>query len=172
MRLNIKEVCIFGMFGILMYVSKIAMAMLPNIHLLAFFIITFTVVYQIKALYVLYTYVFIEGLFSGFTMWWIPYLYIWTVLWFVVYMITRHRKNCLNWYWCSVIGFSHGMLFGTLYAPLQMIMFNLSFEQTIAWVIVGLPWDLTHGISNCIMCSFVPIFVKLLKKLEKEKWRL
>ena len=44
------QVVLFASFGTLMFISDIAMEVLPNIHLLAMFIVTFTVVYRVKAL--------------------------------------------------------------------------------------------------------------------------
>ena len=64
-----------------MYASKMLMELAPNIHLLGVFTIAFTVVYRKKALYPIYIYVLLNGIFSGFSAWWLPYLYIWTILW-------------------------------------------------------------------------------------------
>ena len=74
MKLNIKETAVFALLGALMYATKIIMEILPNVHLLGVFIVAITAVYRKKALYPIYIYVFINGLFSGFAMWWIPYL--------------------------------------------------------------------------------------------------
>ena len=81
MKLSTRELTIFSMLGALMYASKILMEVAPNIHLLSMLTIVFTVVYRKKALYPIYTFVLLNGVFSGFSTWWIPYLYIWTVLW-------------------------------------------------------------------------------------------
>ena len=51
MKLTVREVAIFGMLGAVMYVSKIIMELVPNVHLLGVFIVAFTVVYRQKALY-------------------------------------------------------------------------------------------------------------------------
>ena len=54
------------MLGALMYASKAFMELLPNVHLLGVFTISFTLVYRKKALYPIYTYVLLNGLFAGF----------------------------------------------------------------------------------------------------------
>ena len=51
MKLKTREVAIFGMLGALMYASKVFMELLPNVHLLGVFTISFTLVYRKKALY-------------------------------------------------------------------------------------------------------------------------
>ena len=81
MKLNVREMAVFGMLGALMYASKVLMEFLPNVHLLGAFTMAMTITYRKKALYPLYIYILLNGLFAGFAAWWIPYLYIWTILW-------------------------------------------------------------------------------------------
>ena len=66
MKLSIKEIAVFGMLGAMMYASKMVMEFLPNVHLVGVLTVAFTVVYRQKALYPLYIFVFMIGLFSGF----------------------------------------------------------------------------------------------------------
>ena len=159
MKLTVKEMTLFGMLGAVMYCSKIFMEFLPNIHLLG----VFTIVYRKKALYPIYVYVMLNGLFAGFNMWWIPYLYLWTVLWGVTMLLP---KNTPRFVYILVCG-AHGFLYGTLYAPAQAIMFGLSFKGMIAWIVAGLPYDCVHGIGNlCVGILITPI-VTLLRKLDR-----
>lgn len=72
MKLTIKEMAVFAMLGSVMYASKIIMEAAPNIHLLGVFTVSFTVVYGKKALYPIYTYIILNGIFCGFATWWIP----------------------------------------------------------------------------------------------------
>lgn len=153
----------FGMLGAVMYCSKIFMEFLPNVHLLGVFTIAFTLVYRKKALYPIYVYVMLNGLLAGFNMWWIPYLYIWTILWGVTMLLPKNAPKIVYMLVCS----AHGFLFGTLYAPAQAMMFGLDFKGTIAWIIAGFPYDCIHGVANlCVGILIVPI-VKLLKKLDR-----
>lgn len=69
MKLTIREITVFGILGALMYASKIIMEVAPNVHLLGVFTIAITVVYRKKALYPRYTYVLLNGMFSGFATW-------------------------------------------------------------------------------------------------------
>ena len=97
-KLKAKEIAVFAMLGTLMYVSKMLMQWLPNIHLLGVFIVASTVVYRAKALYPLYVYVFLDGLFSGFSVWWIPYLYVWTVLWAFAMILPKNMNKKITLY--------------------------------------------------------------------------
>ena len=89
MKLKTREIAVFGMLGAVMYVSKMIMELAPNVHLLGVFTIAFTIVYRQKALYPIYTYVILNGMFCGFAAWWVPYLYLWTILWGVVMLLPK-----------------------------------------------------------------------------------
>ncbi len=148
MKPSTKEITVFAMLGAVMYASKILMELAPNIHLLGVFTVAFTVVYRQKALYPIYIYVLLNGLFSGFASWWVPYLYIWTVLWGMVMLLPKNLPKKIRPLVYMAVCASHGFLFGTLYAPAQAILFGMSFQGMVSWIIAGLPWDLMHGVSN------------------------
>ena len=169
MKLKTREVAIFGMLGALMYASKVFMELLPNVHLLGVFTISFTLVYRKKALYPIYTYVLLNGLFAGFATWWIPYLYLWTILWGVTMLLPQKIPKKIQPIVYMIVNACHGFLFGTLYAPAQAILFGLSFKGMIAWIIAGLPWDFVHGVSNFFCGILIVPIVTLLRKLEN-KW--
>lgn len=165
MHVKTKELTLFALLGTLMYGSKILMEFLPNVHLLAMFTVTYTVVYRKKALIPIYVYVFLNGLFAGFSLWWIPYLYIWTVLWGVTMLLpkTMPKKAAVPLYMvtCAL----HGFLFGTMYAPLQAFMFGLDLKGMLAWIVAGLPWDAVHGVSNFCAGALVVPLAALLRKI-------
>lgn len=167
MKLTIKEIVVFGMLGALMYASKVIMEVVPNVHLLGVFTIAFTVVYRQKALYPIYIYVFINGIFSGFATWWIPYLYLWTVLWGATMLLPKKMPKKVRPIVYMLVNACHGFLFGTLYAPAQAILFGLDFEAMVAWIIAGLPFDLIHGVSNFFCGMLIVPITAILLKLEK-----
>lgn len=167
MKLSVKEIVVFGMLGSLMYASKMIMEVLPNIHLLGVFTIAFTVVYRKKALYPIYTYVLLNGVFAGFNMWWMPYLYLWTILWGVVMLLPKNMPKKVEPIVYMTVCALHGFLYGTLYAPAQAIMFGLNFEGMIAWIIAGLPFDAIHGVSNFFCGLLIVPIIHLLRKAER-----
>ncbi len=61
----------------------------------------------------------------------------------------------------------HGFLFGTLYAPVQAVLYGFSLEGMIAWIIAGLPWDFIHGVSNFFCGILVLPVVLALQTAEK-----
>ena len=167
MKLSVREIVLFGMFGALMYASKLLMELAPNIHLLGMFTMVLTIVYRKKALYPLYTYILINGIFAGFAAWWIPYLYVWTILWAVTMLLPVKMNRRVKPLVYMLVNACHGFLFGVLYAPAQAIIFGLSFKGMIAWIIAGFPFDTVPGISNFFCGMLIVPLVSLIKKLEE-----
>ncbi|WP_347559389.1 hypothetical protein [Clostridium sp. AM34-9AC] len=166
-KLTIREMAVFAMLGALMYASKMIMEVAPNVHLLGVFTIAFTVVYRKKALYPIYTYVLLNGIFCGFATWWIPYLYLWAVLWGATMLLPKRIPEKLRPLVYMLLCAAHGFLFGTLYAPAQALLYGLSFQKMVAWIISGLPWDFVHGVSNFFCGILIVPIVKILTFLEK-----
>jgi len=167
MKLTTRETVIFAMLGAIMYASKLLMEFAPNIHLLGVFTIAFTVVYRKKALYPIYVYVMLNGVFYGFASWWIPYLYVWAILWGVVMLLPRHMSKKLQPLVYMAVCVAHGFLFGTLYAPVQAVLYGLSLKGAVSWIIAGLPWDFVHGISNFFCGILIAPIISILKTAEK-----
>lgn len=155
MRLKIKEIAVFAVLGTFMYLSKLIMEALPNVHLIAVLIIAYTLVWRQKALYPITVFIFLTGLFSGFAMWWVPYLYIWHVLWAAVMLLPRFKNKIVAAAVYMAVGALHGFLYGVLYAPWQAFWMGLDFDAIIAWIVAGLPFDFIHGVSNFLVCTLV-----------------
>lgn len=167
MKITVKETVVFGMLGALMYASKVLMSLLPNVHLLGVFVVALTVVYRKKALYPIYTYVLLNGLMAGFALWWLPYLYLWAILWGWVMLLPRRIPAKLRPLVYMVVCAAHGFLFGTMYAPAQALLFGLDFQGMIAWILAGLPWDFVHGVSNFFCGILICPIIAVLKNADK-----
>ena len=163
MKINIKEITLFGMLGGLMYISKIIMEFLPNVHLIGTFIVAFTVVYRQKALFPIYIFVFITGLLNGFSSWWIPYLYVWTVLWGMTMLLPKKIPNKFRPIIYMLISALHGFLYGTLYAPVHALLHGFNARMMVAWSVSGLPFDFTHGVSNFFCGLLIVPIISALK---------
>lgn len=160
--LTLREIVLFGLFPAVIYTSQLLMSVLPNIHLTGMLIMLMTLLFRFKALIPLYAYVVLIGLFNGFNLWWLPYLYIWTVLWAMTMLIPKKIPKK----WAAIVYPAvcslHGFLYGILYAPSQALMFEYNFQQTVLWILKGIPYDIIHGVSNLIMGTLVlPIFLAL-----------
>ena len=162
----VRDTVVFAMLGAIMFCSKLVMELLPNIHLIGALTMIYTLVYRKKALYPIYIFVILTGLYGGFGLWWIPYLYIWTILWAVTMLLPKNLSYKAGAIIYPVVCSLHGLLYGTLYAPAQALMFGLDFDGLIAWIIAGIPFDLLHAGGNLIAGLLIIPLSKLLRKLE------
>ena len=168
-RISVRDMAIFSMLGALMFCSKVIMDALPNIHLLGMFIMVYTLVYRTKALIPIYIFVFMTGLYGGFGLWWIPYLYIWTILWGVTMLLPRKMPRAVGMAVYPAVCCLHGLLYGVLYAPAQALIFGLDLDGMLAWIAAGLPFDVMHGIGNLFAGLLILPLSSLLLRLEKKK---
>ena len=167
---KILELVLFAMLGSLMFCSKLVMEALPNIHLLGMLTMVYTLVFRAKALKPIYVYVALNGLYAGFNLWWVPYLYIWTILWGITMLLPKKMPKKISYLVYPLICGLHGFAFGTLYAPAQALMFGFDFQQTLAWIAAGLPFDLLHGMGNLAAGLMIVPLSELLRKLLKRQY--
>ncbi len=162
-----RQLTIFALLGAVMFCSKVLMEWAPNIHLLGMLTMAYTLTYRKKALIPIYVYVLLQGAFAGFALWWIPYTYIWTILWGITMILPKNMpaKIAVPVYMgvCAL----HGLCFGTLYAPAQAIMYGLSWKGMIAWIVAGLPFDAIHAAGNLVVGALILPLSRTLTKLEK-----
>ncbi|MBR6902326.1 MAG: hypothetical protein IKN39_00345 [Clostridia bacterium] len=167
-KIKLWETVLFALLGAFMFASKQALEFLPNVHMLGMLTVLYTALFRTKALIPIYVFVLLEGIYAGFSIWWIPYFYLWAVLWVATMLIPRNLKPV----WQSICYIAvcglHGFLYGTLYAPFQALAFGLSFKGMIAWIIAGLPYDAIHGVSNLFMGALVlPLYIPLKRVIDK-----
>ena len=165
--ITVREMAIYAMLAALMFCSKVIMDALPNIHLIGMLIMVYTLVFRAKALIPLYLFIFMTGLYGGFGLWWIPYLYIWAILWGVTMLLPRRMPPKVAAVVYPAVCCLHGLFYGVLYAPAQALLFGLNFEGMLAWIAAGLPFDLLHGVGNLFAGLLILPLSRLLKKLSK-----
>ena len=169
-KIPVKDLAVFAVLGTIMYISRVVMAGIPSVHILGLIIASVTIAYRVRALIPIYVYVMLEGIFAGFSLWWLPYTYMWLILW-AMFMLAGKLKipNVIKIPLYMVVCGLHGMSFGILWAPAQALMFNFSFEMTVACVMAGFWFDLVHGISNFAAGSLILPLSELLKILDKRR---
>jgi len=168
---RIRALTVFAMLGAVTIVSQIVMMSVSGIQVVGLLISAYTLTYRVRALIPIYVYVMLYCVFFGFSIWCVPYLYIWLPLWGIFMLVgkspaerlPKRLKACIYMVLCGIYGLS----FGTLYAPFQAIVMGWSFEMMIAWIIGGLPADITHAVTNFAMGVLIIPLSELLKKLEK-----
>ena len=153
MRLNLRQIALFGVLGALTFGAKVAMSGLPNIEPVSLMIMLFAVVFGWKGLYPVYLYVLMEVMLYGINLWNINYLYIWAVL-FVAAIFMGRLKNPI---WWALLSGTFGMAFGLLCSPVYMAIGG--FDYGIRWWLTGLAFDVPHAIGNftIALVLFVPL---------------
>ena len=104
-------------------------------------------------------------------MWWVPYLYVWTVLWAVTMLLPRRMPRGIACVVYPIICCLHGLSFGVLYAPVQALMFGFSWDMMIAWILAGLTFDVIHAVGNILVGLLILPMVELLTKLTRTTLR-
>ena len=145
MKLVAKDITLIGLMVAIIEVCKVIMKDIPNIELTTFWIIMFTLYFGKRIIYVIPTFVVIEGLMFGFGMWWIMYLYLWPIMAVVTWLM---RKNDGAWFW-AMIAALFGLLFGFFGAFPYIVTSGI--YGAFAWWIQGIPWDITHAIGNFVL---------------------
>ncbi len=168
MKLKLKDIAVLSVLSALMFMGDQLLEALPNIHLVGVLVVATTAVYKWYALLPIYVYVLSTGLIGGFSLWWIPYLYVWAVLWGFVMLMPKKLPEKAKYILYIILCTLHGFLFGTLYAPVQALLFGLDFKGMIIWIINGFPFDIIHGVGNLILSTVLlyPI-IKVLKSTDK-----
>lgn len=134
-------------FGALTFALKIAMAELPNIEPVTLMLMLVTLVFGWRALLTAGVYVLMEGLFYGFSTWWLVYLYAWPLLVLLTLPLRRFRSPAL-----ALVAGLYGFLFGFLFLPVNIVVYPLNTMEKIAFYIAqDLPFNLIHGVSNLII---------------------
>ena len=159
-QLSVYDLALCGLFSAILFVAQVVFAFLPNIEFVTLLIIVYTLVFKKRTILIIYIFALLEGLVYGFGIWWIMYLYVWTILYFIVNVF---RKNDSSIGWAVIGGF-----FGLSYGLLCSIPYAVAggMNMGIAWWIKGIPFDIIHGIGNfvIILVLFKPIY-NMLKKM-------
>jgi energy-coupling factor transport system substrate-specific component len=160
-KLSTREICVLALMAALIFGTKVALAALPNVNLNSVLIVLTVVFFGWKSLYAVYIYVLLEGLVFGFSIWWFGYLYVWAIL-VIVAMFFRKNESALLW---AVITGIYGLVFGLL-MYLEYFAINGGWEMFFAMWVAGIPYDLTHGISNFVLTLvlYKPLYA-VMKKL-------
>lgn len=158
----VKKITRIALLSAILYVSKVALEMLPNVELVSVLIMVYTLVFGAETLWIITVFNLFELIQWGFGSWWISYLYVWPLLCVVVLLLKKPLKEeFLVW---SVIAGCFGLLFGSLFAIAYL---PVDPSYALAYWISGLMWDVWHGVWNFILMMVLgkPLY-RLLSKLK------
>ena len=165
--LDAQHAILFAMLGAIQFGSKQLLEFLPNVELVSTLTMVYTLVYRRQALIPIYVFVLMEGVLWGFGTWWIPYLYLWTVLWGVTMLLPRRLPARWGVPVYAGVCALFGLAYGTLYAPFQCYAFlGGDWKRTLTWIVAGLPWDGVHALGNLALGTLIVPLSTLLRNLE------
>lgn len=149
-----REIVTCGFLAAILLVVQVMLSFLPNIELVSLLVIVYTLVFQRKTLVILYTFALLQGLLYGFGIWWIMYLYVWTILYGIVRKF-RKNENVILW---AIIGGCFGALFG-LFCSIPYAVAG-GIGAGLAWWAGGLLFDIAHAVGNffVILLLFKPLY--------------
>lgn len=157
---KIYELALTGVLTTILFMGQVILSFLPNIEIISLLIILYTIFFGKKVFCMIYCFVFLEGFFYGFGMWFFNYLYVWAIL---ALVCLPFRNNTSVFFWSIISGF-FGLGFGAL-CTLPYLITGGPAAAFSYWV-SGLGFDITHCIANAVLCLvlFHPLYT-LLKKL-------
>lgn len=144
--LTAKELVRLSVCTAILFVLQIALSPLPNIEMVTLLILLYTRWFQKKALFIIYVFVLLEGVFYGFHFWWFGYLYIWAFLWIIATLLDKRPRSVWTW---AAFGGGFGLLFGLFFSLIYLLAGGI--PTALAWWIAGIPFDILHGVSNFIL---------------------
>lgn len=167
--LTLRETVLFGLIPAIMMGTQLAMSALPNIHLTGVLTVVLTRLFRTKALIPVYVYVLLMGLYLGFSLWWIPNLYVWTVLWAMAMLIPKKIPDRWAIFVFPIVCSLHGFSYGSLWALSQPLLTGIPWDGLPEYIAAGIPFDIYHGIGNlCLGTVILPLCRAITKLNEYE----
>lgn len=164
-KMKLREMVLLALLGALMMSTQVALAAIPNVHLVGVFVILAALLFGWKALFSVYIFVILEGLIYGFSMWFVNYLYVWTILTIIAICFRRNRSRV---FWAAVSG-----IFGLLFGALCSIpyFFIGGWAAAFSYWVAGIPFDLIHCVSNAVLAFvlLMPLYDLCMKLLGKSR---
>ncbi|MCD8144192.1 MAG: hypothetical protein LUD79_02435 [Oscillospiraceae bacterium] len=154
--LAVRDITFLALATALIFALQIALAGLPNIEVVSLLFLLYTLHFRAKTLFVIYAFALLEGVWYGFHIWWVMYLYVWTILWAVVMLLSRKGRKHGAFFWAVINGL-YGLAFGFFCSFLYVAMGGL--KVAYSWWLAGLPFDAAHGVGNFVtaLVLFVPL---------------
>ncbi|HPF86720.1 MAG TPA: hypothetical protein PK537_01545 [Candidatus Limiplasma sp.] len=143
--ITVKQLVMLALCTAILLAVQVAMAPLPNIELVSLLVVLYTLFFRWRTLLILYAFVLLEGLLYGFGLWWIHYLYVWTVLWGAA-MLLHRMKGTAGW---VLLLAGYGLCFGLLCSVAYLFIGGP--KAAFSYFISGIPFDLAHCAGNAVI---------------------
>lgn len=147
-----------ALLGAVLYISKAALEFLPNVELVTFLVIIYTLVFGGETFIIVTVFNFFELFQWGFGVWWVSYLYVWPLFVLAVLLLKKMiGEEFLLW---AIVSGVFGLVFGSLFAAAYI---PVDPAYALTYWISGLPWDVWHAVCNFILMFLIgkPVYCGL-----------
>ena len=164
---KLRELCMLALCAPIIIVGKHALQMIPNVEVVTFFIILFTLIFGWKTLFPVGIFVLEQGLVYGFNpSWYLFYCIVWPLLSILTLLLKPLLKdNALAWAIFSSVIFVP--LFSGTNILLLRWVWGESFRGSVIWayIVAEIPYDVAHIVGNFVVC--LALFTPLYRVLER-----
>ena len=150
-RLTALQVTELAMMLAMIEAVKRALDFIPNVELVTFLFLIFTILRGKRVILVSFAFTAMETLVFGTGLWVIMYLYVWP-LEILLVMALHHRfpRDEDGYWWYCILAALFGLFFGAFCTIPYWIIGGP--KVAVAWWIAGIPTDIVHGVSNFLLC--------------------
>ena len=145
-----NKLVLYAMCAALVVVSNELLAFLPNVELVTFLLMMYSLYFDLKgSIMIAVLFCFIQTLLYGVGIWTLMYFIVWPLLVFVTSCL---KKQLNNYHRCALFSGMFGLCFGFLFS---IPYFLISLKMGWIYFLKGIPFDLIHGIANYIIMIFL-----------------
>lgn len=155
-----RRLALLGILTAVLLAVRWPWRQLPNVEIVSLLVILYALLLGRQAFLVVYASVLLEGCLYGFGLWWVSYLYVWSILAGIALVLRRMEAPAL--FWAVVSGF-FGLGFGALCALPYLVTGGPA--AALSYWLAGLGFDLVHCIGNFLVCLL--LFRPLHRLLEQ-----
>lgn len=172
-KIQVQKMTRIALLSAILYVAKVSLEFLPNVEMVSFLTIIYTLVFGKEAFLIVTVFNMFEFIQWGFGSWWISYLYVWPLLVLVTLIVQRllmkaghSQEEFVLW---AVISGGFGLIFGSLFA---VVYIPVDVSYALSYWLSGLPWDVWHALCSFIIMLLIgkPVY-RALKRIAVTTWK-
>jgi len=161
---NTRELIVLSFLSVLITVGKMSLASIPNIEVVSFLFIIYTICLGYKrSLLISIIFSTTEILIWGFGLWTFGYYLFWPLLIMITELFRSRINGALGWAIISgLFGLSFGLLFAIYTAPLTRV------NIFVYWM-SGITFDIVHMIGNFLIMLILYKPIKYILETQIKK---
>lgn len=160
--MSVQKLTKIALLSAILYVSKMVLDFLPNVELVSFLIILYTLVFGKETFITVTVFNLFQMMQWGLGTWTISYFYVWPLLCLMTLLLKKIiKEEFLIW---SMVSGVFGLIFGSLFAVLYLF---IDPAYALSYWIAGLPWDVWHAVWNFVLMLVLgkPLY-RILNKMK------